>query len=329
MRRKKVLIVDDEEAIVMGLLRILYQENPRWDVLPAKDAEIAQCLLRENEIDVMVADIQLPGMSGLDLMCWAASESPETRVIVMTAFDVHGLQDRAFRFGCLRIVQKPFDLHEMKELIASAMERRDAVVGSLSAFSPADVIQMLCLSHKTTALRVTHGGSYGILHIEDGEIVHAAWDDRFGEEAVFAILRATGGTFSTVPLPSNAPRSIDCGWQQLLLEGMRREDEEARAAPASAPRSEAPPATMAPRVADGEVRTAAPSRRVVMPREEDRRGLPKSAEVAALIDLGFRALREGDREAARTVWQEALRLDPANRMIELNLRKLDLIGPQT
>jgi hypothetical protein len=50
-----------------------------------------------------------------------------------------------------------------------------------------------------------------------------------------------------------------------------------------------------------------------------------SPQVSDLIDEGFSALRAGDRDTARRCWSEALDLDPSNRMIELNLRKLDTI----
>ena len=46
-------------------------------------------------------------------------------------------------------------------------------------------------------------------------------------------------------------------------------------------------------------------------------------EVSRLIDQGFAALRSGKRDEARKFWEDALKLDPTNRMIELNLRKLD------
>jgi Flp pilus assembly protein TadD len=53
-------------------------------------------------------------------------------------------------------------------------------------------------------------------------------------------------------------------------------------------------------------------------------GVPqRPPEVSRLIDLGFAALRSGNREEARKHWEDALKLDPSNRMIELNLRKLE------
>src|SRR6185295_1260729 len=114
--------------------------------------------------------------SGMDLLCWAAVESPATRVIVMTAFDVSGIRDRAHAFGCVRLIRKPFDVHEMRSSILRALDQRDGFAGNLANLSAIDVIQMLCIARKTTALRLAEGERAGVILIENGEIVHAVWE---------------------------------------------------------------------------------------------------------------------------------------------------------
>src|SRR5690348_5970199 len=108
-RRPKVLVDDDDEHIVFALQRVLYCDNDRYDVLLASTAEIAQEILTEVPIDVLVTDVHLPERSGMDLLSWASTSCPRTRVIVMTAFDVNGIKARAHAFGCLRLMRKPFD----------------------------------------------------------------------------------------------------------------------------------------------------------------------------------------------------------------------------
>ena len=212
---------------MLALHRVLYQDNHRFDVLLARSAEIAEQILGEGRVDVLVTDVQLPEKSGLDLLSWVAVQAPSTRVIVMTAFDVGAIRDRAHTFGCLRLVHKPFDVHEMRAAILKALTLRDSFTGSLSELSCVDVIQMLCIARKSTALRLSEGRSAGVIHIERGEPVHAVWDNLCGEEAFFRVLGVKNGVFSTGPLPPDVERSLRGDWQYLMIEGLRRLDEAA------------------------------------------------------------------------------------------------------
>jgi DNA-binding response OmpR family regulator len=321
MRRRKVLIVDDEEPIVFGLLRVLYQDNDTADVLLASTGEIARQIMVENEIDVMVTDMRLPGMSGLDLLCWASSEGFKTRVIVITAFDIAGIHEMAYRFGCLKILQKPFDAHALREMVRNALERVDTFTGSLTNLSPADVIQMLCLGQKTTTLHVNQEQDFGRVVIEEGEIVHATWNALKGEDAFHEILRATHGMFSTLPFPEDTPRTISREWQHLLIEGMRREDERrVRRDPAAPePPAEVPVPDSQPADDDFADDPAAAWDRAATRRFESPR---REAQVAKLTDEGFQRLRRHDVAGARAAWEQACQLDPDNRMLQLNLRRL-------
>ncbi|HRI68136.1 MAG TPA: response regulator, partial [Polyangium sp.] len=230
-RRQRVLIVDDEDGIVLALHRFLYQDNHRYDVLLAKNAEIGRQILRETPVDVLVTDVHLPGMSGMDLVCWAAVETPDTRAIVMTAFDVNTIRDKAHAVGCLKLIRKPFDLHELRAAILQAMEIRDSLLGSLSELSAVDVIQMLCLGRKTTALRIARGQSSGVILIQNGDIVHGIWDNIVGEDAVHEMIAVEDGVFNMAPFPPDFERTIYGDYQHILMEGVRKLDEKARGGP--------------------------------------------------------------------------------------------------
>lgn len=344
-RRARVLIVDDEDNIVLALHRVLYQDNGRYDVLLARNAEIAQQILTDLTVDVLVTDVHLPAQSGMDLLSWVAVKAPSTRVIIMTAFDVMGIKDKAHAHGCLRLIRKPFDVHDMHATIVRALSQRDSFTGSLAELSCVDVIQMLCIARKNAALRIAEGTSAGVIHIETGEIVHAVWDEFIGKEALLRILTVKRGLFYTSPLPPDVERSIRGDWQHLLIESLQHLDE--TGAPGVIPANDDESAGAASQrgpmrraLASG-TRTIDPESALLRGHDEnaltlarlssgqtndpappDAEPTPRKADVARLIDNGFSALRTGKREDARRAWEEALRLDPSNRMIELNLRKL-------
>jgi CheY-like chemotaxis protein len=341
--RPRVLIVDDEDNIVLALHRVLYQDNARYDVLLARTAEIAHEILRDAPVDVLVTDVHLPGRSGMDLLSWVAGEAPATRVIVMTAYDITGIKDRVHAYGCLRLVRKPFDVHEMRAAILAALEQRDTVSGSLATLSIVDVLQMLCISKKSVTLRLADGPSSGAVLIEGGQVIHAVWDDLVGEDAFHRLIAAKEGVFSTSPLPPDVERTLNGDWQYLLIDGLRKLDEAAAAgdeeesqscertkpvrfSPFSLPPEQGPRSV---RPAPSEVALMA-SRPLPAPPPFPRFGgdapPPESeskSDVSRLVDAGFMALRAGRRDEARRLWEDALRLDPGNRVIELNLRKLE------
>jgi DNA-binding response OmpR family regulator len=323
-RRPKVLLVDDEEDLLLALHGILYRDNARYDVLLAGTAEIAYQILLEIPIDVLVTDVQLPDRSGMDLLSWAAIERPEMRAVVMTAFDARGLKDRARAFGCIRLLQKPFDGAEMRATILRAIDRRDAVEGTLAELSTVDVIQMLCIGRKSMTLRLSEGSSAGAIHIERGEVVDAVWDGLAGEEAFFRMLAVKSGVFHTSPLPADIERTITADWQYLLMEGLRRLDEAGRDHAESVPPAPTLPTGFGPAHSGPRSSFVAPlGQSGAWPAPQSAPPSGAESKVSRLVDEGFEMLRAGRRDDARMAWEEALRCDPHNRRIQLNLRRLD------
>jgi CheY-like chemotaxis protein len=291
--RPRVLVVEDDQDVGLALHRILYEDRDEYDVLLTGSAERAREIMAEVRVEVVVTDIRLPGMSGLDLLSWAARDAPDTRAIVITAFDLESIRDRAHAFGCVRLLRKPFEGDELRATIRLALEHRDGVGGALSDLSFADVVQSFCLARRTLAIRVFSGQDSGAVYVDKGDVINATWQRLVGEEAFYRMLALQGGRFCTAPLPADITRLALPAWQHLLLEGTRRMDEPC-------------PPTLSSR---REVGTAS------MPQEI-------ASEVSRLIDEGFDRLRAGRREDARFAWEHALELDPSNKAIELNLRKL-------
>ncbi len=116
----KILIVDDEPTILLALSRIL--TGPQTTVTTSEDLEEAKELLSLHSFDLVIADVRLsgiPGREGLELLSHVKEMSPETPVIIMTAFGSDEIRDDAYRRGASCYYEKPVDLLQLMSKIGS------------------------------------------------------------------------------------------------------------------------------------------------------------------------------------------------------------------
>lgn len=326
-RRPKVLIVDGDKEASLALHHVLYDGNEHFDVLLATSSDVARDIMRDVSVDVLITDVDLPGASGVDLVCWGAIEFPETLFVVLTNDDVSQLEQRISQLGCMRLLPKPCEPKEVLKIVNEALDCIHRLSGCFSALSAADLIQMLCLAQRTAALRITAHGEAGAVMVKEGKLFHASWGELVGHEALCAILDAQDGVFRTTPLSEDAEPNIHSNWQFALMEAVRTLDERANSSPRQ---SGSFPAI---RVEDSVLDTKSPHAVGNDPLErrgmnllvatESRKAPRPVGAAASLVDKGFAALRAGKVEEARQCWLAAKELDPDNRSLDLNLKKLE------
>ena len=122
LESQRVLIVDDEPYVGEILGRWLRDEG--YECATAADAEGAVPLLEAGGIALVVADIRLPGRSGIELLAQIKESHPGVAVIIITAVNDCDTAVRAFELGAFGYVVKPFDHNEVLINVANAMERR-------------------------------------------------------------------------------------------------------------------------------------------------------------------------------------------------------------
>jgi len=118
-RKLKVLIVDDEPLIRWSLAETLSESGHH--VTEAADGASALTSLRTSESpDVIVLDYRLPDSSDLSLLKSIRQRAPDAAVIMMTAFGAPEMTCEALLLGVWRVVPKPFEVHEMADLVVQA-----------------------------------------------------------------------------------------------------------------------------------------------------------------------------------------------------------------
>jgi two-component system, NtrC family, response regulator AtoC len=118
---KKVLVVDDEEGVRRMITALLQKEG--FSVSAAGGGEEALRKLGEEEFDLVLSDVRMPGLDGLGLLGRARALYPETTVIMMSAFGTLDLAVEAMKQGAYDYISKPFKADELLLTLRKAQER--------------------------------------------------------------------------------------------------------------------------------------------------------------------------------------------------------------
>ena len=123
MGKPNILIVDDEKDICMALNILLTKEG--YTVKEAYNGEQALDRLRETNFDVVMTDIRMEKMDGFEVLKQAQKISPETSVVMMTAFASVGSAVEAMRAGASDYITKPFINDEIRLTVRKLLQSRE------------------------------------------------------------------------------------------------------------------------------------------------------------------------------------------------------------
>jgi DNA-binding NtrC family response regulator len=121
----KILVVDDEQGLCAGLQEGLRREGYLVDA--ANDAPAAVKLAGQNLYNLVISDVKMPGVSGLELLAQIRERSRETLFILMTAFSTVENAVEAMRLGAYDYLPKPIDLKRLRILVQKALEFQSVV----------------------------------------------------------------------------------------------------------------------------------------------------------------------------------------------------------
>jgi len=222
---KKVLIVDDEETLTWSMSKSLSKDRDKYEVLIANNGKEALNQFKKNDIDLVISDIRMPDVNGLDLLVKVKKEYPKIKFIIMTAYGSSDVQKEANRRGAIVYIEKPFEINDIRKIIIDHIGKKKGFRGTVVGLQLTDVIQMNCLSRLTTALTVTKDGEKGTIYLNEGEVIHAECGSQKGTDAFYHILSWQEGEFTFNMGVAPPMQTIYQNWEHLLMEGMRRNDE--------------------------------------------------------------------------------------------------------
>lgn len=172
----RILVVDDDFATLDFLRSILELSEGDFEVLGVPSAEEGMLALRRANFNLLVADVRLPGMSGLEMARKAREVSPGIPVIMITGYDSPEAEAEAAALGVVNYFSKPLDAEDFLNAVFEAVEGIHALgIESMAGMEqPPGALVSVEVSRRLEALRADTGAQRVILATLSGEILECS-----------------------------------------------------------------------------------------------------------------------------------------------------------
>jgi YesN/AraC family two-component response regulator len=186
--KQQVLIVDDDPELLLSINCGL-QHNDRFRLLKAENGREALAVLETNRVDLVVTELNMPVMDGVELISVMSDSFSEVSYVVMTAFRTSVMEEYLKKAGALNILEKPLDIDELEQAINKALDIQEEQNCSLAGLPLSSFLQLVAMEQKTAHLKIFHlGGQCGSLFFHDGDLIDAEYNNLTGDEAVLKML---------------------------------------------------------------------------------------------------------------------------------------------
>ena len=229
--QQKILLLDDDEQMLDLYQELLKQLPSKPDVHVSNSGARAIALLESEPFTLLITDLRMPKMDGLQVLAIVRRKFPHLRIIVLTGILDEEYRSRAYAQGVELFWLKPASAEEVKlfqDCIESLLDRATSPEGGfrgMQSKSLVDLIQLECLSRSSSVLRVTQGAVEAKIWVQNGEITDAMTANFTGEEAFKEILSWKSGNFEIYPADPEHVRTITNSYQGLLLDSAQALDE--------------------------------------------------------------------------------------------------------
>ena len=225
----KILLVDDDPDLLEVYRETIGLLPSAPEIHTASSGARALAMLESDAYRLLITDLKMPKMDGLQLLSIVRRKFPELRTVVLTSVVDEQFRSRVYALGVDLYWHKPGTESEMKQFLEclESLLGRESEPGfrGVQSKSLVDLVQLECISQSSSVLRITNGPFTGCIWVNTGELTDAETDGARGEDAFQKILRWRAGNFEFLPAEPNRPRTIFKSYNALLLETAQALDE--------------------------------------------------------------------------------------------------------
>lgn len=228
----QILVLDDDDDWLALCREQFAGLSSHPEVLTCNNANRALALLETERIRLLISDLKMPRIDGLQMLAIVRRRFPAVRTVVLSGLEDEEYRSRAYALG-VDLFWLKTEMHRNAQLFGECIEsllgqsdpENDTGFRGLQSKSLMDIIQMECLSRSSTVLRITRGPLTAKLWILEGELVDAECEGATGEAAFHRLLGWKTGNFENLPAEPSRLRAIHKPVNALLLETAQSMDE--------------------------------------------------------------------------------------------------------
>lgn len=223
---KNLLYLENDLKLAREVSQQLYGHFENLNVISASDGAEGMLILRKREIDILVMDLSLPEVDGLEIINHAMREFPRLSIIVTSTSEMvlSDIGQQPLPFPFFRCLTKPFPVKNVIRDVEAALSHQPAIV--IHDMSPLGVLQLVHHEGRDCKMEVMTSEGSGCFMFMAGNLVTAFLGHESGKNAVLAFLRAGNQTtriyHTTI---RNNWVNIDVSFNSLVLECCQLLDE--------------------------------------------------------------------------------------------------------
>ncbi|MGD0351023.1 MAG: response regulator [Verrucomicrobiota bacterium] len=232
LKTYRVLFVDDSLAFLEMITELFgAQTEKSWEIHTAPSADKALAILQQKLINLVVLDIGMPLLDGVQLLGIIHQQYPNVKKVILTAQSDESRRAACLANGAELFLLKPGDEDGWRlvfNMLSNVLRWSDSndFISTLSETGLFDVIQLECLGGNSSVFEVRNRQIAGEIYIEGGTIVHASTGKLVGEKAFHQLLSLTDGEFRLIPFRPPPKRTVQRQWESLLAETARVREQE-------------------------------------------------------------------------------------------------------
>ncbi len=229
MKAKPILIVDDEKNICLTLSQALEILEVETDT--ALNGEEALTKLENKEFGLILLDLRMPGMDGMEVLRRVREIRPDIRIIILTAYGTIESAVEAIKLGAVDFIQKPFSAEEIRELVSRVIDREKIDEQKATGYASLIELAKRCIGDRhfdAAVVHIRHAISLDPSRPEAFNLLGALMEikgDRLEAQKNYRAALSLDPSYE--PAIKNLQRSTEGKWKQtggiLLGEGTKEE----------------------------------------------------------------------------------------------------------